>query len=149
MSRSDSLAPRAFRLPSAWPALLALAATAGCHQAAPPGEPISAEPAVHLARLERRDLSHEVGQPGYIYAYEQTSLFPKITGYIDKWYVDIGDPIKKGELIADLYVPELHTRYRTRKAQVGLSQERVEQARRLVGVAESKVQVATTEVARA
>ena len=62
-----------------------------------------------------RTSHREVGQPGYVYAYEQTSLYPKITGYIEKWNVDIGDPLKKGQLLADLYVPELQAATRKKR----------------------------------
>jgi HlyD family secretion protein len=130
-------------------ALLALAALNGCQKAAPEGEPINVAPAVQLVKPERRDLHREVGQPGYLYAYEQTSLYPKITGYIEKWYVDIGDNLKKGQLLADLYVPELKARYQEKKAQVKLSQERVGLAERNVEVAESNVQVAAADVVQA
>ncbi len=128
---------------------LLLVVTTGCHKGTPPGEPIAVAPAVRLVKPQRRDLHHTVGQPGYIYAYEQTSLYPKIAGYIEKWYVDIGKPLKKGELLADLYVPELHARYREKKAQVVLSEEQVRQAERLVEVASSNVQVASADVLQA
>ncbi len=132
-----------------WAALLALITLAGCQKQAPEGKPIHVEPTVELVKPQRRDLHREVGQPGFIYAYEQTSIYPKITGYVEKWYVDIGDTLKKGQLLTDLYVPELQARYRQKKAEVKLSQERVRLAQRMVEVAESNVQVASADVAQA
>ncbi len=121
---------------------------AGCHKA-PPGKPIEVEPPVHLVKPQRRDLHHEVGQPGWVYAYQQTSLYPKITGYVEKWYVDIGDPIKKGQVLADLYVPELHARYREKKELVKRAKEQVQVDERMVDVAEGNVKVAAADVVQA
>jgi HlyD family secretion protein len=151
MSFSRSVLSHRLGGPRAWPVLGAcvLAAMAGCHKAPPSGEPIDVEPAVRLVEPQRRDLHYEVGQPGYVYAYEQTSLFPKITGYIEKWYVDIGDPLKKDQLLADLYVPQLPPRYREKKALVELDEERVRVAERMVEVAEGNVQVAAADVVKA
>jgi HlyD family secretion protein len=122
---------------------------AGCHKAPPAGKGIEVEPAVRLVEPQRRDLHDEVGQPGYVYAYEQTSLYPKITGYVEKWYVDIGDPLKKGQLMADLYVPELHARYREKKELVKLDEEQVRVAERMVAAAEGNVQVAAADIVQA
>lgn len=131
------------------PVLLLLAVAPGCHKAPPTGKLISVEPAVSLVKPQRRDLHREVGQPGYVYAYEQTALYPKVTGFIEKWLVDIGDPIKKGELLAHIYVPELHAQYREKKAQVKLSEIRVHLAEEMVKVDEKNVRVAAADVQQA
>jgi HlyD family secretion protein len=130
-------------------ALLVAVAMAGCHNKAPEEKPIESAPAVHLVKPEKRDLHREVGQPGYVYAYEQTSLFPKVSGFIDEWLVDIGDPIEKGQLLAHIYVPELHARYREKKAQVELSEARVRVAERAIKVARQNVEVAIADVKEA
>jgi RND family efflux transporter MFP subunit len=144
MNRTSGLAKVAPAL-----ALGACVLAVGCHKAPPDKDPINVEPAVRLVRPERRDLHYEVGQPGYVYAYEQTSLYPKITGYVEKWYADIGDTLKKGQPLADLYVPELHARYREKKEQVKLGEEKVRVAERVVAVAEGNVQVAAADVVQA
>ncbi len=126
-----------------------MAGLSGCGGAGKEGKPISVKPTIQLVNPERRDLHRDVGQPGYIYAFEQTLLYPKITGFIDKYHVDIGDTLKKGQPIADLFVPELHARYREKKAMVKLSKEKVDLAERMVEVAESNVQVAAADVLQA
>ena len=59
------------------------------------------------SRPEQRTIARTVGQPGFINAYEQTSIYPKVAGYVQEWNVDIGDRIKKDQEIATLSVPEL------------------------------------------
>jgi multidrug efflux pump subunit AcrA (membrane-fusion protein) len=132
-----------------WPALLLLAASAGCHKAAPNKNAIDIEPSVRLFKPERRTLRHTVGQPGYIYAYEQTSMYPKVSGYIDRWLVDIGDSVKKGQLMAHIYVPELHARYDEKMAQVELDEVNVRVAEQMVEVAQEQVHVAVADVREA
>jgi HlyD family secretion protein len=129
-------------------ALLILAPT-GCHKAAPEGKPIEVEPPVNLVKPEKRDLHREVGQPGYVFAYEQTALFPKVAGYIEQWTVDIGDLLKKGQLLTRIYVPELHARLKERKSTLVLDKKRVHLAEEMVDVAKANLKVAAADVTQA
>jgi multidrug efflux pump subunit AcrA (membrane-fusion protein) len=65
-----------------------------------------------------------------------------MTAYIEKWNVDIGDKVKKNEVLATLFVPELVEEWGTKKATVKLDVERVELARKIVKVAEADVKAA-------
>ncbi len=126
------------------PALFILAT--GCHKAVSEKEPIEVKPPVSLVKPQKRDLHREVGQPGYVFAYEQTSLYPKVAGYIEEWKVDIGDSIKKGQLLARIYVPELHARLKEKKADVALDEVRVRLAKQSVDVAQEQLQVASADI---
>jgi HlyD family secretion protein len=128
------------------PALLVVAAIAGCHKAAPEQNPIEVEPPVELVTPQRRDLHREIGQPGYVFAYEQTALYPKVAGYIEQYTVDIGDLLKKGQLMVRIYVPELHARYKEKKADVVLAERRVRMAEQMVDVAKANLKVAVADV---
>jgi RND family efflux transporter MFP subunit len=149
MSRIDTFGNNVSHHRRAWPLLLVLSATAGCHKAAPSGDLIDVTPSVRLVKPERQDLRREVGQPGYVYAYEQTALFPKVAGYIEEWMVDIGDRLKKGQLLTRIYVPELHARYREKQADVELGEQRVRLAERMVDVANANLKVAAANVTEA
>ena len=81
------------------------ACAAGSRRAA--GAPGQAGAANHRPR---------VGQPGFIDAYEQTAMYAKLAGYIQKWNVDIGDRIKKDQVIAEIFIPELGAEYQQKKA---------------------------------
>jgi len=105
--------------------------------------PSTKEPPLgRLIHPERRDITRIVGQPSFVEAYERTSIYPKVTGYIKKWNVDIGDPVKKGDVLATLYVPELVEMWETKKSTVVLDQEKVELARKVVLVAKANVMAA-------
>ena len=96
-----------------------------------------------------RNIVRIVGQPSFIESYERTSVFPKLTAYIEKWNVDIGDKVKKGQTLATLFVPELVEDCGTKKATVELDQQRIELARKMVAVAEAEVKSAEASLAEA
>ena len=74
-----------------------------------------------------------------------------MNAYILKWIVDIGDKVKKGDVLATLFVPELVADHGAKKATVVLDQERIALAKEVVEVAEADVEaaVARLEEARA
>src|SRR5262249_12487746 len=81
-----------------------------------------------------------------IEAYERTSIYPKLTAYIDKWIVDIGDKVKKGDTLATLFVPELVEDYGTKKATVKLDEERIALPQKLDDVASATVKTASAQL---
>lgn len=129
-----------------WPALL----TAGCGV-----EPevsfrtVTEPPSVRLIRPPARKIVRVVGQPSFIESYERTSIYPKMTAYIEKWVVDIGDRVKKGDLLATLFVPEIVEDFGTKNATVKLDSERIELAKTMVEVADANVLAAAARLAEA
>ena len=62
--------------------------------------------------------------------------------------MDIGDKVKKGDVLATLFVPELVEDFGTKKATVKLDEERIELARKMVEVAEADVKAAEASARR-
>ena len=79
---------------------------------------VSEPPTVRIIRPSVRNIVRVVGQPSFIESYERTSIFPKLTAYIEKWMVDIGDRVKKGDVLATLFVPEVVEDFGTKNATV-------------------------------
>jgi multidrug efflux pump subunit AcrA (membrane-fusion protein) len=131
--------------------ILALAVLApGCgHEEKSNYTTVTKPPTVRLAKATVRKISRSVGQPSFIEAYERTSIYPKLTGYIEKWNVDIGDRVKKGHELARLFVPELVEDLETKRATVELDKERVSLARKLVEVADANVKSSEAELSEA
>jgi multidrug efflux pump subunit AcrA (membrane-fusion protein) len=96
-----------------------------------------------------RNIVRVVGQPSFIESYERTSIYPKPTAYIQKWIVDIGDKVKKGDKLAILFAPELIEELGTKKAAVVLDQERITLAKEQVEVAKADVTAAAAGVKEA
>ncbi len=124
-------------------ALALLATVGGCREKPQaPSSSTSVVPKVRAVKPEIRNLTHTVAQPGYVEAYEQTALYSKVSGFIKTFSVDIGQQVKKGEVLAEIFVPELEEELQRKQAQVQLDKQSIEHAQRLVQVAESDVQTA-------
>ena len=109
---------------------------------------VTKPPTVQVIQPEVR--KHRPGRrPAQLHrSYERTSIYPKLTAYIEKWNVDIGDKVKKGDVLATLFVPELVEDFGTKKATVKLDKQRVELARKMVKVAEADVKAAEARLDR-
>lgn len=51
--------------------------------------------------------AEEIVLPGSIQAYEDAPIFARTSGYLKRWYADIGARVKKGQLLADIETPEV------------------------------------------
>jgi multidrug efflux pump subunit AcrA (membrane-fusion protein) len=130
------------------PLLPALAC--GCSDAKPPSaSPIDLDPAVKVVHARYRIIKRTVEQPGVISAYERTALYAKVSGFVAKWNVDIGDRVKKGATLVELVAPELVEQHHQMEAQVVLDRAMVEQSQKQHVVAQRNVTAATEQVAQA
>jgi HlyD family secretion protein len=135
----------------AWPALLLLTGLAcGCSKPDPPPAPtIDLDPAVKVAHALPRTIVRTVEQPGVIGAYERTALYAKVSGFVRKWNVDIGDRVKAGATLVELMAPELVEQHRQMQAQVVLDRAIVDQSNKQHLVSQRNVTAATEVVAQA
>ncbi|HTI50395.1 MAG TPA: efflux RND transporter periplasmic adaptor subunit, partial [Planctomycetaceae bacterium] len=137
-------ASRNFGFVAGW---LAAWSLSGCgEKEKTPVTSVSAPPTVRIARPEVRRIVRVVGQPSFVEAYERTSIFPKVTGFIEKWYVDIGDDVKQGQVLADLFVPEIKEDFQTKGATVELTKQQIELALVSVKVAQADVKAADSRL---
>lgn len=82
---------------------------AGCSRSeAGPGASSPAVPVAPVASAVRTDLSKTVIVEAELRPYQEVDLHAKVSGYLQKINVDIGDRVKAGDLIAVLEVPELN-----------------------------------------
>lgn len=45
--------------------------------------------------------------PGDVQAWINAPIYARVSGYLKRWYVDIGTPVKAGQLLAELETPDL------------------------------------------
>jgi RND family efflux transporter MFP subunit len=69
---------------------------------------------------QRQGLVH-VSLPGTTLAFEEANIYARASGYVAKRYVDIGDHVKAGQLLAEITAPEV-------EAQVAQFQNSLQQA---------------------
>ena len=66
-----------------------------------------AVPVVGIASPGTRGKKTTFSLPGRLEAYTQAQMYARVTGYVKKWDVDIGAPVKTGQLLAELDAPDL------------------------------------------
>lgn len=51
--------------------------------------------------------AQDMALPGTVQAFTDAPIYAQVSGYVKKWYVDIGTPVKQGQLLAELDTPDL------------------------------------------
>jgi len=64
--------------------------------------------------------------PGETAAWYETTIYARVNGYVAKWLVDIGDQVKKGQVLAIIETPELDAELQAARAQLKASEAQVE-----------------------
>lgn len=121
----------------------------GCRHAAPPPAAVASAPEVTTAKPQRQSLVLATTQPGRIEAFEQTPLFAKIAGYVDELSVDIGDTVKKGDVLVRLSVPELLDELHQKEALVAQAEAEVKQAESMITASRAAAETAESRIAEA
>ncbi len=117
------------------------AAVAGCERSPEPkaAHPPQAVMRIDVVRPERQTVRRSVGEPGQLVASEATPMFARIPGYVRAVSVDIGSQVKKGQVLAELRVPELEADARQKRAAIEQSLAKKAQAESAVRVAQSAI----------
>jgi RND family efflux transporter MFP subunit len=93
-----------------------------------------AVPAVSLAQPKRGAPQEEIVLPGNIQAFIDAPIYARTSGYLKRWYVDIGGKVKDGQLLAEIDTPELD--------------QQLQQARAELATAKANYDLAQTTAAR-
>jgi RND family efflux transporter MFP subunit len=67
----------------------------------------AAVPSVVTVKAERSNLGEELVLPGAVQAYIEAPIYARTSGYLKKWYTDIGTQVTKGQLLAEIESPEI------------------------------------------
>jgi RND family efflux transporter MFP subunit len=66
-----------------------------------------AELAVEVVKPQKAPATISVDLPSQTQPYTQASLYAQTTGYVKKWYFDIGGYVKEGDLLAEIDTPQV------------------------------------------
>lgn len=64
----------------------------------------------------------EIALPGNTQAFDDTPIYARTSGYIKQWFVDIGQHVTKGELMATIETPELDEQLQVAQADLKSAQ---------------------------
>lgn len=70
---------------------------------------------------------HALDLPGVVKPLEETKLFPRTTGYVRRWLVDIGDRVKEGQVLAEIDTPDVDAQLAQARAQLVQAQASLKQ----------------------
>ena len=99
-------------------------------------------PTVAVVKVERRDLTSALSIASEFQPFQEVSVYAKVSGYIQKLYVDWGTRVKEGQLLAVLDIPELEQQIQQDEASVKKSEQDLARAREELTRAESAYNVA-------
>jgi len=93
-------------------AIVALIMTVGAACNSPTADSSTPPPASHVlvGQPELGVVESTITLPGDLVGYYQSALYAKVTGYLKAIYVDKGDWVKAGQVLAVIEVPELQQR---------------------------------------
>lgn len=126
------------------PALLLIAvAVASCGKAdkASADNPANA-PRVAVVKVARHDLASTLEIASEFEPFQEINVYAKVSGYIQKLYVDWGTHVKQGQLLAVLEIPELQQQLQQDEAAVRRSDQDLARAREELNRSESSYKVA-------
>ena len=112
-----------------------LAMLCGCGPSSPekPTQP-TAPVTVQTVLPKRGEIARSVTLPSFrILAFQEATLYAKVSGYLKTLTVDKGDAVKEGQLLAELEVPELladEVQYKAETAVTRTNYERMAEARK-------------------
>ena len=85
----------------------------------------SQPPAVDVVTAQPATAGQDLVLPGETAAWYETTIYARVNGYVRSWQVDIGDRVKKGQLLATIETPELDAELAAAKAQMQSSEAQV------------------------
>lgn len=112
--------------------------------APPPDLPAAVAQTLTPARTTIRKVTRE---PAQVEAFETTTLHAKVAGYVEGLAADTGDRIRKGQVLAELDVPELRADLDQKRALVEQAEAERVQAASLVTVADAAIATSEAKVA--
>jgi HlyD family secretion protein len=104
---------------------------------------------IKVVRPERRDMRMTVIQPGTIQAFEVTPVYSRISGYVEKYRYNIGDRVKAGDVLLDMWIPDLVEQYGQKSAAVKRAEVQIRVVESALRAADAKLVTATARVASA
>jgi len=84
-----------------------------------------APPPVDVVEAKAVTTGQDLMLPGQTAAWYETTIYARVNGYVGTWLVDIGDHVKKGQVLATIETPELDAELKAARAQLQSSQAQV------------------------
>jgi RND family efflux transporter MFP subunit len=121
---------------------------AGCGDSAKTNAGDSDVPRVAAVKVVRKNLTSNLEIASEFEPFQEVDVYAKVSGYIQKLYVDWGTHVKQGDLLAVLEIPELEQQLRQDEAAVHKSEQDIARAREALAQAKSTYDVSHLNYSR-
>ena len=130
-------------------ALPAMLGVVSCRARGKDSEANAAEiPSAIIAPVTRATITHTLNLAGQFQPYQVVDVHAKVSGYIRHIYVDIGDKVRQGEVLAVLEVPELDAQLKGTVSELAGSKDEITRAEHEVARAQSEHTALHTDYTR-
>jgi HlyD family secretion protein len=102
---------------------------------------------VTVVRPTVEKLHRSTTQPAQVEPFERTDIYAKAAGYVSQVNVDIGDRVKKGQVLAKLWIPEMDQERLQKASLVDDARAAVEQSKASIAAAAAAVGAAEAKLA--
>ena len=99
-------------------------------------------PVAAVVKVKRRDLANTLEIASEFQPYQEIEVYAKVSGYIQKLYINWGTRVKQGQLLAVLEIPELEQQLDQDEATVHRSESDLRRAQEQLNQAQSAYKVA-------
>jgi RND family efflux transporter MFP subunit len=79
-------------------------------------------PTVAVIHAATESSEEQLVLPGTMQAYVESPIYARTSGYLKKWYHDIGSRVREGELLADIDTPEVDQQLSQARADLNTAQ---------------------------
>lgn len=97
----------------------------------------NAPPIVNVALPQPQAIEEELNLPADVQPMAQTAIYSRVDGFLGHWYVDIGDHVARGQLLAEIDAPDTD-------AELDQQRAALQQANANVTKAQSDLQLANS-----
>jgi RND family efflux transporter MFP subunit len=88
----------------------------------------AAVPTVAVVNPQGSPPNQEIVLPGNVQAFQDAQIYARASGYLRRWYFDIGAHVKRGDLLAEIETPEVDEQLRQARADLATAQANLDLA---------------------
>ncbi len=112
------------------------------------GATAAAVPVVPVATASYANLQHDLVLTAEFHPYQEVDVMAKVAGYVREIHVDIGDHVRRNEVLANLEVPEIQDDLARARAGESAAEANIATARAVVQHAKAAAGIATVSFQR-
>lgn len=106
-------------------------------------------PRVQTFTVQQQDLARTIELPGTVQGFESADLYAKVGGYLQEISVDIGDRVEAHQVLAKLWIPEMHKELAEKQAALTSAEANAQQAQAGIRQAEAEIRSAAARLEEA